>query len=488
MLAQQDDDERTEDDADARIAALEERIAELRAAARRRDYQLVEPELGRVAGTLSIGLPTPVPSSLGRPAAGLMRELAEAEILAEEGEDVARAAEPIVARHFDGDVRACAAAPVPFSLAFEKTAAAAASPDMRRNTEATGKRFPVLMGDRLIAALDTGTMEEFRHLVSRRPKTHGRGHGRNRYETVGKATDQRAEITEADAADEAATKTLRDRDDLPEAEKRARLSSLLMLRLIMTTVGRHRHALNRIMKTAVERMGAVQRDAVPSYQRLDALIREDVSDDGPHMRVTRPKTRMPWSQERLQGLSTRPVSAGCASPHRRWKPGACFVRDATHWVPLMIMTMDADRGGAGPRAARCGPSRRCAPLGARDGPGPARRDLRHRARRASPRLLLDLGLVEWVRETAGTDAWPFPCAARRRRDARRHLRQAPAPSARQARDHGSRRGLLRPVDDTPDRALPPRRHGRPAAGHRGPQGRRDRQPAPHGSTRRRPPA
>ena len=190
-----------------------------------------------------------------------MRELAEAEILAEEGEDVARAAEPIVARHFDGDVRAVAAAPVLFSLAFEKTAAAAASPDMRRNTEATGKLFLELMGDRPIAALGTAVMEDFLHLVSRLPKTHGKGHGRNRHKRIGEEIDKRVEIGEADAADEAATEALRERDDLPVAEKRARLSGLLVPRVTMTTVRRHRDALNRIMKTAVERMGAVQRDA-----------------------------------------------------------------------------------------------------------------------------------------------------------------------------------------------------------------------------------
>lgn len=205
MLAQQDDDARTEEDANVRIAALEKRIVELQAAARRRDYQLIKPEMGRAADALSIDLPTPVPSSLGRPAASLMRKIAKAEILAEEGEDVVRAAEPIVARHFNGDVRAFAAAPVPFSLAFEKAAAAAASPDMRRNTEATGKLFLELMGDRPIAALGTALMEDFLYLVSRLPKTHGKGHGRNRHERIGKKIDKRVEITEADAQYEAAT-------------------------------------------------------------------------------------------------------------------------------------------------------------------------------------------------------------------------------------------------------------------------------------------
>ena len=238
---------------------------------RKRDYQLVEPELGRAADTLSIDLLTPVPSSLGRPAAGLMREFAEAEILAEEGEDVARAAEPIVARHFNGDVHALAAAAVPFSLAFEKAAAAAVSPDMRRNTEATGKLFLELMGDRPIAALGTTVMEDFLHLVSRLPKTHGKGHGCNRHARIGKEIDKRIEIAEADAADEAATEPLRDRDDLPMAEKRARLSALLVPRVTMTTVRRHRDALNQIVKTALERMGAAQRGAVASYKRLGLL-------------------------------------------------------------------------------------------------------------------------------------------------------------------------------------------------------------------------
>ena len=414
MLAQQDDDARTEDDADARIAALEERIAVLWSAARKRDYQLIEPELGRAADTLSIDLPTPVPSSLGRPAAGLMRELAEAEILAEEGEDVTRAAEPIVARHFNGDVRAFAAAPVLFSTAFERTAAAAASPDMRRNTEATGKLFLELMGDRPIAALGTAVMEDFLHLVSRLPKTHGKGHGRNRHAKIGKEIDKRAEIAEADAADEAATEPLRDRDDLPMAEKRARLSALLVPRVTMTTVRRHRDALNRIVKTAVEKLGAAQRDAVPSYKRLDELIREKAPEDALYIRVTQPKTRMPWSQERLQALLTSPIYAGCASPHRRWKPGACIIRDATYWVPLMIMTMGTRieevlilkrrnvirRNGVHCFVLGCDPdqsaktedSERVVPI---------------------PQLLLDLGFVEWVRETAGTDALLFPCAARR---------------------------------------------------------------------------
>ena len=86
MLARQDDDALCEADADERVAALEKRITELRSAARRRDYGPIERELGEAAGTVAIELPAPVPSSLGRRAAGLLRELAEAEIATEDGE------------------------------------------------------------------------------------------------------------------------------------------------------------------------------------------------------------------------------------------------------------------------------------------------------------------------------------------------------------------------------------------------------------------
>ena len=86
MLARQDGDALCEADADERVAALEKRITELRSAARRRDYGPIERELGEAAGTVAIELPAPVPSSLGRRAAGLLRELAEAEIATEDGE------------------------------------------------------------------------------------------------------------------------------------------------------------------------------------------------------------------------------------------------------------------------------------------------------------------------------------------------------------------------------------------------------------------
>ena len=148
MLAQQDDDARTEDDADARIAALEERITELRAAARRREYKPLRPEVEAAAEAMALPLPEPVPSALGRPAAGLLREIAEAGIAAEDGEPVETVGAPFAARFSTASVRRFAAAPVPFYFAFEKTAAAAASPDMRRDTEATGKLFLELMTDR----------------------------------------------------------------------------------------------------------------------------------------------------------------------------------------------------------------------------------------------------------------------------------------------------------------------------------------------------
>lgn len=168
------------------------------------------------------------------------------------------------------------------------------------------------------------------------------------------------------------------------------------------------------MKLAIERMGAVQRDPVPSYKRLDELIREKAPKDELYMRVTQPKTRMPWSQERLQALLTSPIYRGCASPCRRWKPGTRIIRDATYWVPLMIMTMGT-RVEEVLILKRRNVIRRngvhCFVLGC-DADQSAKSEDSERVVPV-PQLLLDLGFVEWVRETAGADALLFPCAARR---------------------------------------------------------------------------
>jgi hypothetical protein len=264
MLAAEDDDARTAADAEERIAALETRVAELRTAARRRDYEPLRPEIEAAAEGVSLPAPEPIPSALGRPAAGLLRELAEAEIAMEDGEPVERVAAPIAERFSSvGPRKFTEAAPVMISAAVERTAAGSVSPDMRRNTQATGRLFLQLMGDRPVMALDTTTMEEFLYTISRLPKTHGKGHGRNRYEAVGRTIDKHAEIEAADATDEAATEALRERDDLSTVERRARLADALVPRLTTTTLRRHRDALNRIIRTAVD-MGAIQRDPVPS--------------------------------------------------------------------------------------------------------------------------------------------------------------------------------------------------------------------------------
>ena len=414
MLADQHDDERSPDNADKRIAVLEKRIAELRSAGRRRDYASIEPALREAGETLSVELDIPVPSALGKPAAGVLRELAEVEIATEDGDDVEVAGADIAARFSSAGVRRFATAPVMFSTAFERAAGGASSPDMRRNTEATGRLFLALMGDRPVAAMDTATMEEFLHLVSRLPKSHGKAHGRNRYEVVGRDIDKRAEIAEADAADQTQLEAMRAREDLPLAERRARLTTVLVPRLTMTTVRRHRDALNRILKAAVEQLGAVPGEAVPSYKRMDALIRERAPTDCLHVRVARPKTRMPWTKERIQALLMSPIYRGCASPSRRWEAGALVIRDATYWVPLVMMTM-------GTRVEEVLELKRlnlvlrnglfCLAFGLDPDQSVKTRDSERVV--PIPQLLLDLGLVEWAKAKDGSDALLFPCAARR---------------------------------------------------------------------------
>ena len=323
-------------------------------------------------------------------------------------------AEPIVRRFSSADARRFAAEPVLFSTAWEWVAAAASSDDMRRNTEATGKVFPELMGDRPVAALDAATWEEFLHLASRLPKSHGKGHGRNRYEAVGRKIDKHREIVDADAEDAAARELLRARDDLPLAEKRARLAGCLVPRLTITTVRRHRDALNRIMKAAVERMGAVPRDPVPSYKRIDEVIRERALQDELHLRVAKPKTRMPWAKERLHALLTSPIYRGCASADRRWKPGPLVIRDSTYWVPLMVMTMGTrieEVLGLKRRNLILRNGTYCLALGL--DPDQSAKTSDSERVLPIPETLLRLGFVEWVRHASGADTLLFPCAAGR---------------------------------------------------------------------------
>jgi integrase len=148
---------------------------------------------------------------------------------------------------------------------------------------------------------------------------------------------------------------------------------------------------------------------------IERALAAAAPDDPLYVRVTQPKIRMPWTEERLAGFLTSPIYTGCFSAHRRWRPGDVIIRDALYWVPLIVLALgsrieeilllkrrnvllrngvhclaiglDPDHGGKSEDAQRVVPV---------------------------PQFLLDLGFVDWVNDLED-DHGPllFPDAAKR---------------------------------------------------------------------------
>lgn len=92
-----------------------------------------------------------------------------------------------------------------------------------------------------------------------------------------------------------------------------------------------------MFKAAVE-LGVPKVDAL-TYKDVDRVLHCEVPDDDLYVRVTKAKSRKPWSQERLAALLTSPLYTGSASKHRRWQRGKVVTRDAVYWVPLFVMSL-----------------------------------------------------------------------------------------------------------------------------------------------------
>lgn len=124
---------------------------------------------------------------------------------------------------------------------------------------------------------------------------------------------------------------------------------------------------------------------------------------------------MPWTEERLARLLTCPIYSRCATKNRRWKPGRLILRDATYWVPLIVLTL-------GTRIAEVLLLKRkdirlrngvhCLALGTGcDQSGKTESGTRIVP---IPQLLLDLGFVDWFRSLGDAHGvLLFPEAARR---------------------------------------------------------------------------
>ncbi|MEC8668530.1 MAG: integrase [Pseudomonadota bacterium] len=334
-----------DDELDLQIQSLTAQGDDMRHHARKNDFRLVDQIARDAAARLGITLPEDLPSSLGRRVTDLARDILDLEVKALDGYDAVTEAADSVARFsalpVDDFVRT---KPVTLSAAWAKTLELYPTRDMKGNIDAIAKVALAFFGDVPVATITTDRQTEFFKWMSRLPKSHGKGHGKNRFCPDAPKDPSKALVTkddEIEAADEAdyiATEALRDRDDLSDLEKRALLSEQLVPRLTNSTLKRNRDGLNRLMKGA-RALGSTDLPEVISYRDVERIVKAlgEEKQDPLYLRVVQSKLRMPWTEERLSQLLTSPIYAGCFSESRRWRPGNVIIRDAFYWVPLIVM-------------------------------------------------------------------------------------------------------------------------------------------------------
>ncbi|PKP62633.1 MAG: hypothetical protein CVT86_07285, partial [Alphaproteobacteria bacterium HGW-Alphaproteobacteria-8] len=243
-----------------------------------------------------------------------------------------------------------------------------------------------------------------------------------RHEPIGRTLCKQAEIAAADAADAAVRAGIEAGEARGLRQQRTLLADALVVRLSDESVEKHHARLKAIFEAAIHDLGWTHPQPVSvlrEYKRQAAIL-DKRCDDPLALRVTGAKQRVAWSNDRLARLCMSPIYQGCASPHRRWKPGGMIIRDSLYWAPLMVMAAGARikealqlrtddiawRNGVfrlrfeenADTTLKNEPSARCVSI---------------------PKLLLDLGFIEWWREqrTRGGDLL-FPEATPSSSDAR----------------------------------------------------------------------
>ncbi|WP_282118928.1 hypothetical protein [Ruegeria atlantica] len=100
MLQEQNQDSAlSAGEVDQRIEALQEENRRLRQAARNRQWTDVEPLLRAAGDRVALNRPTPISNDLGKRATALQRRLNDAEVAAQEGDDVHYAGSELLAEH-----------------------------------------------------------------------------------------------------------------------------------------------------------------------------------------------------------------------------------------------------------------------------------------------------------------------------------------------------------------------------------------------------
>jgi integrase len=379
---------------DERIRALEAENASLRRAARQGNWASVQVPIENASKLISASLPDAIPSSLGRQAVSLKRRLNEVEMEVLDGEDVRQAAKPLLIDHGSQNLDEFVRAPVLISHAWQQTLKNYPTKSMQPNINGIGRLATEFFGDIPVTSISKERQKDFFVWLAQLPRSHGKSHGKNRYTAKAKVITKNFEISEADAHDFEVTERIRGRNDISIPEKRAMLAEELTPRVTMANIRKLRDSLNRIFKGAGD-LG-IDPPVALSYRDVEKAINVNAPQDQLYVRVTKPKIRMPWSEERLAAFLTCPIYTGAASEHRRWKTGSIIIRDATYWVPLIVLSLGTRIEEIlllKRRDVRYRNGIYCLAVGT----GPEQSGKTEDSQRVVPipQILLDLGFVQW---------------------------------------------------------------------------------------------
>jgi len=396
---------------DGRIETLKEENRFLRQTMRQRDWTQAQTLLETAGHEISVGVPSPAPSDLGRRATSLKRQINEAEVEALDGEDIRVAAASLLTADERENFDRFVAGEVRMSAAISSAMEHATSRDMERKFSATGSIALEFFGDIPLSTLNSDKVKKLMWFIQQIPAVHGKKHGNNRYVHDRKKASKREEIEWADLEDMGHRAAIESNDLLSLPEKRARLAEVLVARLSMTTVKHHLNRLHSIIRNAEENLGYKGQTRFLTQAKMEAHISKvsGQKSDPLFIRKEKNKEREVWTNERLQKLLLSPVYTGCASKHRRWTSGEVIVRDASYWVPLIVMTLGTRilevlqlkktdmvvRNGVlsvmlgitSEHRVKNSDSKRTIPL---------------------PQLLLDLGFAEWVHSLPAEQLLLFP--------------------------------------------------------------------------------
>jgi integrase len=337
---------RSIDEADAAAAAIETKVAATRAAIRLRDPSLALAPVAAAAAALGVAINPVALPRVGRAVLGVLAELHEAELAFESGATVEEATRVLREVHFGGRPPERLSPPVRLATAVAKAIERAPTRGMTDKVKTTGELMLAFFG--ADAFLDDVFTKErmiaFLAWCMRLPRLHGKAHGRNKYEKVGKAPSKNEEIDTADAHDAAVWAEIEAREDLTYREKLVLAGQKFEPRVTDNMIEKHHARAKAIHETARD---CLDWDAAPwrSYLKdwRDEMARErrqtteDAGNAHTLLRVTKPKHRSAWSDERVARLLNSTVYRGCFSEHRRWRTGHLIVRDHFYWAPLICL-------------------------------------------------------------------------------------------------------------------------------------------------------